>query len=90
MIMPRQAQFERFKELSELDLAYSVPGLGRFRCNVYHQRGTVALVFRIIRPSSRRSMRSGCRGCSRASPTRTRGLVRHGTTGSGKSTSLAR
>ena len=37
-IMPR-AQFERFKQMSEMDMAYSVPGLGRFRCNVYHQRG---------------------------------------------------
>jgi len=42
------AQWERFAELTEIDLAYSVPGLGRFRCNVYRQRGTVGLVFRVI------------------------------------------
>src|SRR4051812_22996152 len=41
-------QFERFRQLSELDLAYSVAGLGRFRCNVFHQRGTIGIVFRII------------------------------------------
>ena len=32
----------------EVDLAYSVPGLGRFRCNVFQQRGTVGLVLRVI------------------------------------------
>ena len=31
-----------------MDLAYSVPGLGRFRCNVFQQRGTVGLVLRVI------------------------------------------
>ena len=32
----------------EVDLAYSVAGLGRFRCNVFQQRGTVGLVLRVI------------------------------------------
>src|ERR1041385_2237173 len=32
----------------EIDIAYSVPGLGRFRCNVFQQRGTVGLVLRVI------------------------------------------
>ncbi len=39
---------ERFKEAQEVDLAYSVPGLGRFRCNVFQQRGTIGLVLRVI------------------------------------------
>ncbi len=34
-------QKQRFKEDLEIDIAYSVPGLGRFRCNVFQQRGTV-------------------------------------------------
>src|SRR5215831_17735707 len=42
------AHRERFKETQEVDLAYSVPGLGRFRCNVFQQRGTVGLVLRVI------------------------------------------
>ena len=32
----------------DVDLAYTVPGLGRFRCNVFQQRGAVGLVFRVI------------------------------------------
>src|ERR1041384_3930921 len=42
------AQREKFKELHEIDLAYSVTGLGRFRCNVFQQRGTVGMIFRVI------------------------------------------
>jgi twitching motility protein PilU len=34
-----------------VDLAYSVPGVGRFRVNVYRQRGTVAFVARRVRPT---------------------------------------
>ena len=41
-------QKEKFKEHFEIDLAYSVPGLGRFRCNVFQQRGSVGLVLRVI------------------------------------------
>src|SRR5438876_8056635 len=42
------SQREKFKDAQEVDLAYSVPGLGRFRCNVFQQRGTVGLVLRVI------------------------------------------
>ena len=42
------AMRERFKKSQEVDLAYSVAGLGRFRCNVFQQRGTVGLVLRVI------------------------------------------
>src|SRR5436305_14244878 len=41
-------QRQKFKDAQEVDLAYSVPGLGRFRCNVFQQRGTVGLVLRVI------------------------------------------
>ena len=41
-------QKQKFKDHFELDMAYSVPGLGRFRCNVFQQRGTVGLVLRVI------------------------------------------
>ena len=41
-------QKQKFKENLEIDIAYSVPGLGRFRCNVFQQRGTVGLVLRVI------------------------------------------
>ena len=41
-------QKQKFKDHFELDLAYSVPGLGRFRINAFQQRGTVGLVVRAI------------------------------------------
>src|SRR4026207_374589 len=42
------SQRQTFKESQEVDLAYSVPGLGRFRVNIFQQRGTVGLVLRVI------------------------------------------
>ena len=42
------AQKARFEEAREADLAYGIPGLGRFRVNVFQQRGTVGAVFRVI------------------------------------------
>ncbi len=39
---------EKFRRAQEVDLAYSVTGLGRFRCNVFQQRGTVGMVLRVI------------------------------------------
>jgi len=83
-------QKQRFKEEYEIDIAYSVPGLGRFRCNVFSQRGTVGLVLRVI-PARIQSIRELMlppvleRICEER-----RGLVLcTGTTGSGKSTTLA-
>jgi twitching motility protein PilT len=88
--MMNARQKQRFKEELELDIAYSVPGLGRFRCNVFQQRGAVGLVLRVI-PARIQSVRELMlppvleRICEER-----RGLVLcTGTTGSGKSTSLA-
>jgi twitching motility protein PilT len=39
---------EKIRKSQEVDLAYSVPGLGRFRVNVFQQRGTVGMVLRVI------------------------------------------
>ncbi|HEX7489813.1 MAG TPA: type IV pili twitching motility protein PilT, partial [Anaeromyxobacteraceae bacterium] len=41
-------QKEKFKQTNEVDLAYGVPGLGRFRVNIFQQRGAVGGVFRVI------------------------------------------
>jgi twitching motility protein PilT len=88
--MMNARQKQRFKEELELDIAYSVPGLGRFRCNVFQQRGAVGLVLRVI-PARIQSIRELMlppvleRICEER-----RGLILcTGTTGSGKSTSLA-
>ena len=49
--MMSQEHREKFNASQEVDLAYSVPGLGRFRCNIFQQRGTMGFVLRVI-PSS--------------------------------------
>jgi twitching motility protein PilT len=83
-------QKQRFKEEFEIDIAYSVPGLGRFRCNVFQQRSTVGLVLRVI-PARILTLRELMLPpvLERIAEER-RGLVLcTGTTGSGKSTTLA-
>jgi twitching motility protein PilT len=88
--MMNARQKQRFKDEFEIDIAYSVPGLGRFRCNIFQQRGTVGLVLRVI-PGRILTIRELTlppvleRICEEQ-----RGLVLcTGTTGSGKSTTLA-
>src|SRR5689334_10134267 len=84
------AQRQKFKESQELDLAYSVPGLGRFRCNIFQQRGTVGLVLRVIPMQIRTVDELGLPGVLKSIAHEERGLVLvTGTTGSGKSTTLA-
>ena len=84
-------QREKFKQTNEVDLAYGVPGLGRFRVNVFQQRGTIGVVFRVI-PFKIQTIEQlmPARRCSRSSPCEQRGLILvTGITGSGKSTTLA-
>src|SRR4051794_26717192 len=81
---------EKFKDAQEVDLAYSVPGLGRFRCNVFQQRGTVGLVLRVIPLQIRTLDELGLPAVLKHIAQEERGLVLvTGTTGSGKSTTLA-
>jgi twitching motility protein PilT len=84
------AQRQKFKEAQEVDLAYSVPGLGRFRVNVFHQRGTVGMVLRVIPVLIRTVEELGLPPILKKIASEERGLVLvTGTTGSGKSTTLA-
>ncbi|HUR32253.1 MAG TPA: type IV pilus twitching motility protein PilT [Vicinamibacterales bacterium] len=84
------SQRQRFKEAQEVDLAYSVPGLGRFRCNIFQQRGTVGVVLRVIPMHIRSIDDLGLPEVLKRIAEEERGLVLvTGTTGSGKSTSLA-
>src|SRR5687768_6675494 len=46
--MMSNRQKQRFKEVSECDIGYGVEGLGRFRANIFQQRGTVSIVLRVI------------------------------------------
>ncbi len=83
-------QREKFRQTNEVDLAYGVPGLGRFRVNVFQQRGSTGAVFRVIPfriqsieglmlPKVVEELASEQRGL----------MLVTGTTGSGKSTPLA-
>jgi twitching motility protein PilT len=88
--MMTNRQKQKFKETAELDMAYGVAGLGRFRVNVFQQRGNVGMVLRVI-PTKIRTVeelelpRILTQVCEEQ-----RGLVLcTGTTGSGKSTTLA-
>jgi twitching motility protein PilT len=84
------AQRQKFKDSQEVDLAYSVPGLGRFRCNVFQQRGTIGMVLRVIPVTVKTIDELGLPPVLKKIAADERGLVLvTGTTGSGKSTTLA-
>jgi twitching motility protein PilT len=81
---------EKFKESHEVDLAYSVPGLGRFRCNAFQQRGTIGMTFRVIPFRVATIPELTLPPVLKKITHEERGLVLvTGTTGSGKSTTLA-
>jgi twitching motility protein PilT len=84
------AQADIFKRKNDMDLAYSVPGLGRFRCNIFMQRGTVGLVFRVIPMRIPTIEELVLPEVIKKIAMEQRGLILvTGTTGSGKSTTLA-
>jgi twitching motility protein PilT len=80
----------RFKEVSEVDIAYGLSGVGRFRANVFQQRGAVSMVLRVIPDKVRTVTDLGLPPvCERIAEER-RGLILvTGATGSGKSSTLA-
>jgi twitching motility protein PilT len=81
---------DKFRAAQEVDLAYSVAGMGRFRCNVFQQRGTVGLVLRVIPTRIKNVDELGLPPVLKRIASEERGLVLvTGTTGSGKSTTLA-
>lgn len=83
-------QKERFEKYNESDLAYSISGFGRFRVNVYQQRGTLAMSLRPIKESISRFDQLNLPPVLEKIAQEERGLVLvTGTTGSGKSTTLA-
>jgi len=83
-------QKEKFKANLELDIAYSVPGLGRFRVNIFQQRGTVGIVARVIPIGIKTIEELLLPRVLEKIAAEPRGLILcTGTTGSGKSTTLA-
>src|SRR5499425_2453828 len=88
--MMSNRQKQKFKEAAELDMAYGVAGLGRFRVNVFQQRGNVGMVLRVIPTKIRTAEELNLPAVINKICEEQRGLVLvTGTTGSGKSTTLA-
>ena len=83
-------QMEQFNTDLEIDFALSEPGLGRFRVNVFHQRGSVAMVLRFITSDLPRLDDLGMPPELKDLVMLRRGLILMvGATGAGKSTTLA-
>jgi len=81
---------ERFQEHNEIDLSYAVSGMGRFRVNVFRQRGSITVVFRIIPFKIPFIDELLLPPVIEKLALRNRGLILvTGTTGCGKSTTLA-
>jgi len=83
-------KLQEFNDEGEVDFAYSIPGLARFRCNAFRQRGSVSVVVRAIPVSIKSIAELSLPPVIRELAEEERGIVLlTGTTGSGKSTTLA-
>jgi twitching motility protein PilT len=88
IMTPRQVK--EFAERKEADFAIGVPGVGRFRTNIYQQRGTLAFAFRAIPYEVKTVRELNLPTVLEGISDKPRGLVLvTGITGSGKSTALA-
>ena len=88
LMTPRQVK--EFTDNKECDFAIGVPGIGRFRCNVYQQRGSLCYAMRAIPYQARTLDELNLPKVLEEIALRPRGLVLvTGITGSGKSTALA-
>jgi twitching motility protein PilT len=85
-----KGQQEKFRKNMQIDLAYGVPGLGRFRVNIFQQRGTIGVVLRSIPFGIMTLEQLHLPPILAKISMEQRGLILvTGTTGSGKSTTLA-
>lgn len=83
-------QRDRFKNTHDLDMAWQVAGVGRFRVNVFRQRQAIGLVLRAIPANVKTVDELGLPPVLKKIAANPRGLILvTGTTGSGKSTTLA-
>jgi twitching motility protein PilT len=88
-IMPKE-RADEFTASNEADFAHSVNGLGRFRVNVFRQRGSVGLVFRKVLPGTPSFESLGLPSVVRRLAEEPRGMILvTGPTGSGKTTTIA-
>jgi twitching motility protein PilT len=90
LILAGRGAAERLEQLHEHDTSYSVPGLGRFRVNIYRQRGSLAVVMRSIPLKIPTFEELGIPPAVRTMSEHDRGLVLVvGAAGNGKSSTLA-
>ncbi|MBV6497525.1 MAG: type IV pilus twitching motility protein PilT [Acidobacteria bacterium ACB1] len=88
--MMSNRQKQHFKDSLEVDIGYGVNGLGRFRVNIFQQRSSIGIVARVISDTIRGFAELGMPPILNNIANEKRGLVLvTGTTGSGKSTTLA-
>lgn len=88
--MMSNRQKQHFKEAFEVDIGYGVAGLGRFRVNIFQQRNSIGIVARVISDTIRGFAELGLPPILNNIADENRGLILvTGTTGSGKSTTLA-
>ncbi len=88
MLKPKQR--EKFEERGEYDMSVSFPGIGRYRVNVFKQRGCIGIALRTVTTEIPQAEQLGIPQSVIDLYTRKRGLILvTGPTGSGKSTTLA-
>ncbi len=88
LLRPRQR--ERFEEMGEYDMSVGFPNIGRYRVNVYKQRGSIGIAFRAVTTEIPTTEKLGIPQSVVDLYQRKRGLILvTGPTGSGKSTTLA-
>ena len=81
---------QKFEEYGEIDFSYSIPRIGRYRANIYHQRGSYAVTIRLVGETIPSPEKLGIPESVTELIHKKRGLVLvTGPTGSGKSTTLA-
>src|SRR3970040_45113 len=85
-----EEQREQFKAKHEVDVAYSVQGLGRFRANIFQQRSTIGMVMRVIPIKIQSIEELNLPPVVERLAMESRGLILvTGATGTGKTTTLA-
>ncbi len=85
-----EKQLEKLDENGQHDMSFSVPGVGRYRLNVFKQRGSYAMAFRVVATDIPTAQELGIPETVMNLYSKKRGLVLvTGPTGSGKSTTLA-